>query len=258
MNGGGGFAMANRSFGAESEFRIPRQSRQNATSRVARPRSDESRITDPRLIMIVRRANGLAKRTIDIFGALAGLAVLFPVFLTVALLIMLQDGGPPLFSHKRVGRYGRPFKCWKFRSMIRNGEALLRERLESDPDAAEEWLRTQKLTDDPRITRLGHFIRRSSIDELPQLWNVLVGEMSLVGPRPITRPELDRYGKERRYYLLVRPGLTGLWQVSGRSETAYEARIKLDREYVERWSFERDFMIILKTIPAVLAARGAS
>jgi len=250
--------MANRSVGAESGHRIPSRSRQNAALRVARPRSEDSRITDPRLIMIVRRANGLAKRLIDIVGATAGLIALFPVFLTAAVLITLQDGGPPLFSHKRVGRYGRQFKCWKFRSMIRNGDALLKERLANDPAAAEEWLRTQKLTNDPRITRFGHFLRRSSIDELPQLWNVLIGEMSLVGPRPITRPELDRYGKERRYYLLVRPGLTGLWQVSGRSDTAYDARIKLDREYVERWSFLRDLWIILKTIPAVLAARGAS
>lgn len=250
--------MANRSYGAEPEFRAPSRSRQNAAPRVTRPRSEDSRITDPRLIMIVRRANGAAKRAIDVVGALGGLIVLFPVFLTVAVLITLQDGGPPLFSHKRVGRYGRLFKCWKFRSMIRNGDALLKERLETDPAAADEWQRTQKLTNDPRITPLGQFIRRASIDELPQLWNVLIGEMSLVGPRPITRPELDRYGKERRYYLLVRPGLTGLWQVSGRSDTAYDARIKLDREYVERWSFERDCMIILKTIPAVLAARGAS
>jgi len=208
--------------------------------------------------MIVRRANGAAKRFIDVVGAAGGLIALFPVFVTFAILIMLQDGGSPLYSHKRVGRYGRLFKVWKFRSMIKNNDAILKAHLENDPVAAEEWLRTQKLTNDPRITPLGQFIRRASIDELPQLWNVLIGEMSLVGPRPITRPELDRYGKERRYYLLVRPGLTGLWQVSGRSDTAYDARIKLDREYVERWSFERDCMIILKTIPAVLAARGAS
>ncbi|MET0183701.1 MAG: sugar transferase [Caulobacterales bacterium] len=199
----------------------------------------------------------MAKRAFDYSAALAALIMLAPALITVAALIWLHDGRAPLYGHQRVGRYGRTFRCLKFRSMIPDGGAVLQAYLEANPAAKEEWERTQKLENDPRVTPIGKFIRRTSIDELPQIWNVLIGEMSIVGPRPITRPELDRYGKERRYYLLVRPGITGLWQVSGRSETTYQARIKYDRDYLEQWSFVRDVWIIAKTVPAVLAARGA-
>lgn len=142
--------------------------------------------------------------------------------------------------------------------MVRNGDAVLAAHLAANPEADREWRETQKLAKDPRVTPLGRIIRKLSIDELPQLWNVLVGDMSIVGPRPITRAELDRYGKDRRYYLLVRPGITGLWQVSGRSNTSYERRIQLDRSYLENWSYAQDVSILLKTLPAVLRSEGAT
>ncbi len=250
--------MTQRVAQAESEFRLPQRARRSSGERGSYTRTHEgSVITDPRLIFIVKRANGAIKRAFDVVAAGSALIALSPALLTVAFLIWFQDRGPVLYSHKRVGRYGRQFRVWKFRTMVTDAEARLKAYLESDPVAAAEWRDAQKLTDDPRVTALGRFLRKTSIDELPQLWNILVGEMSVVGPRPITRPELDRYGKERRYYLLVRPGLTGLWQISGRSTTSYEKRIKYDRDYLEQWSFTRDIVIILKTIPAVLASRGA-
>jgi lipopolysaccharide/colanic/teichoic acid biosynthesis glycosyltransferase len=141
--------------------------------------------------------------------------------------------------------------------MKTDSEARLAHILMTDPQAAEEWQTSQKLRNDPRVTWFGNFLRKSSLDELPQIWNVLRGEMSIVGPRPITRAELNRYGKDRRYYLLVRPGITGLWQVSGRSSTGYEKRIRLDREYVEEWSWLGEIWILLMTIPAVLKTRDA-
>lgn len=215
-------------------------------------------ITDPVLIESADKANGLFKRLFDIGAALSGLIVLSPVLLTAGLLIWLQDRGPILYGHKRVGRKGRHFQCWKFRSMVRHGDEVLKAHLAECPAAAEEWERTQKLVNDPRVTRIGAFIRKTSIDELPQLWNVLIGEMSVIGPRPITRPELDRYGPDRRYYLLVRPGITGLWQVSGRSNTTYERRIALDRQYLENWSYKQDITILMRTPLAVLRSEGAA
>lgn len=218
----------------------------------------EHAITDPRLIAAAARANGFGKRMFDFTAAAGGLIALSPLLLTVALIVYLGDRGPSLYGHKRVGRHGRQFKCLKFRSMVRDGDAVLARHLAENPEAEIEWRDTQKLIDDPRVTAIGKFLRKTSIDELPQLWNVLVGEMSLIGPRPITRSELDRYGKARRYYLLVRPGITGLWQVSGRSSTTYERRVELDRNYLENWSYERDAMILLKTVPAVLKSEGAA
>jgi exopolysaccharide production protein ExoY len=215
-------------------------------------------ITDPALIDSADKANGLLKRLFDFSAALSGLVMLSPILITAGVLIWLQDRGPILYGHKRVGRKGRHFRCWKFRSMVRHSDAALKAHLESDPDAAAEWERTQKLVNDPRVTRLGAFLRKTSIDELPQLWNVLMGEMSVIGPRPITRPELDRYGPDRRYYLLVRPGITGLWQVSGRSNTTYERRIALDRHYLENWSYRQDIDILVRTPLAVLRSEGAS
>ncbi|MGE0830900.1 MAG: sugar transferase [Hyphomonadaceae bacterium] len=250
--------MANQWIGAESEYRTPPRGRQNTVARASRAVPDgQSRITDPRLIFIVKRANGALKRSFDILVAFTALLALAPAFATVAFLVWVQDRGPAFYAQKRIGRYGRTFKVWKFRSMVTNGDAVLAAYLAANPDAAAEWRDAVKLTNDPRVTALGRFLRKTSIDELPQLWNVLIGEMSLVGPRPITRPELDRHGKDRRYYLLVRPGITGLWQISGRSNISYERRVKYDREYVEQWSFARDMMILVKTIPAVLASRGA-
>jgi exopolysaccharide production protein ExoY len=221
------------------------------------PENRSSVVTDRRLVLQSRKANGRAKRVFDVLAALSGLVLLAPMFVILYLLIRLQDGGPAFYGHKRIGRYGVAFKCWKFRSMVMNGDAVLKDYLQKYPSAAEEWEQSQKLTDDPRVTPLGAFIRKTSLDEFPQLWNVLKGEMSIIGPRPVVRAELDRYGRDRRYYLLLRPGITGLWQVSGRSETTYERRVHLDRTYLENWSYAQDLSILINTVPAVLKAEGA-
>lgn len=238
----------------------PSRRRRRAASHESSPESRGRRhvVTDPTVVIASMRANGFGKRLFDIIAAAGGLIALSPLLLGVALLIKLRDGGTALYGHPRIGRQGRVFRCWKFRSMVASGgEALLAEHFARCPAAEREWRETQKLADDPRVTRIGAFIRKTSIDELPQLWNVLIGQMSIIGPRPITRAELDRYGKERRYYLLVRPGITGLWQVSGRSSTTYDRRIELDRSYLMHWSYQQDAMILLKTFPAVLRSENA-
>ena len=222
--------MANQMIETGSAVRIPFRGRQNAAERyrVAEARAAH-RITDRRLIRKVRAANSSLKRAFDLALAITALLLLAPVFLTVALLIKASDRGPILYRHTRVGRQGERFECLKFRTMATNADERLARILLEDPYAAQEWEETQKLRNDPRITAIGAFLRKSSLDELPQIWNVIRGDMSIIGPRPITRAELNRYGKERRYYLLVRPGITGLWQVSGRSSTGYDKRIRYDR-----------------------------
>jgi len=191
------------------------------------------------------------------FLALVLLVLLAPLMLVIAMLIARRDGMPVLFAHYRVGRNGKLFRCMKFRSMLRNSEQVLADLLRDDPQARAEWARDQKLTDDPRITPIGHFLRRSSLDELPQLLNVLRGEMSLVGPRPITVAELTRYGSVRWHYLSVRPGITGLWQVSGRNNTTYEERVALDQRYVEQRSVLGDVAILFRTVRVVVLREGA-
>lgn len=190
-------------------------------------------------------------------GALVLLALFSPLMAVVAWLIWRKDGRPIFFGHYRVGRDGQMFKCWKFRSMVINSAEMLAELLKNDHAAKAEWDRDQKLTNDPRVTPVGAFLRKTSLDELPQLWNVLKGEMRLVGPRPITLGELDRYGEARWHYLNAMPGMTGLWQVSGRSDTTYEERVELDRDYVEQRSLWSDAVILLKTIAVVLGKGGA-
>ena len=190
-------------------------------------------------------------------GALILLTLFAPLMAVVAWLSWRKDGRPIFFGHYRVGRDGQMFKCWKFRSMVLNSAEMLAELLKSDPIAKAEWDRDQKLTNDPRITPVGAFLRKTSLDELPQLFNVLKGEMRLVGPRPITLAELDRYGEARWHYLNAMPGMTGLWQVSGRSDTTYEERVELDRDYVEQRSLWSDAVILLKTIAVVLGKGGA-
>jgi exopolysaccharide production protein ExoY len=180
-----------------------------------------------------------------------------PLMLWVAWKTWRHDGAPVLFGHYRVGRDGRLFRCLKFRTMYRESEQMLADLLARDPAARAQWERDQKLADDPRITPVGHFLRRTSLDELPQLFNVLRGEMSLVGPRPITVGELTRYGRVRWHYLSVTPGITGLWQVSGRNETSYEQRVALDERYVERRSLGVDLWILLRTVKVVLTREGA-
>jgi undecaprenyl-phosphate galactose phosphotransferase len=196
------------------------------------------------------------KRVFDVVLASALLLVLAPFFLMTVALIA-RDGGPAFFSHRRVGMHGRPFGCLKFRTMVTNADAVLKRVLESDPAAAREWARDFKLRNDPRITPIGRFLRKTSLDELPQLINVLRGEMSLVGPRPIIEAEIERYGDDIRYYLEARPGLTGLWQVSGRNDSGYARRVQLDAWYVKNWSLWHDITILLKTVRVVLSKEGA-
>lgn len=196
------------------------------------------------------------KRAFDIVTASLLLIALSPVLVVIALSVG-RDGGPVVFGHPRVGRYGREFKCLKFRSMVTNADAVLKQLLETDAQARAEWDREFKLKSDVRITRIGHFLRRTSLDELPQLFNVLRGEMSLVGPRPIVEKELSRYGKDQAFYLMTRPGMTGLWQVSGRNNTDYATRVALDVSYVKGWSLRRDLVILFKTFNVVFRGDGA-
>ena len=197
------------------------------------------------------------RRTMDV--GLASLALLFlaPVMVLVALLIWTQDRGPVFFAHGRIGRDGRAFKCLKFRSMLVDSEARLRKLLAESPEARAEWERDHKLRNDPRITALGSFLRRSSLDELPQLFNVLAGEMSLVGPRPIVTAEVARYGRRFGHYCSVRPGITGLWQVSGRNDVSYRRRVAIDTCYAQNQSIALDLRILLATIPSVLLRKGS-
>jgi Undecaprenyl-phosphate galactose phosphotransferase WbaP len=200
---------------------------------------------------------GKLKRLFDIILSSSILVILSPLFIIVAVLVKLADPGPIMFCHTRVGYGGRKFQCLKFRSMVADADRLLRNRLESDPKARREWDRTQKLTNDPRITPIGKFLRQSSLDELPQLINVMRGEMSLVGPRPVAPSETKRYGDKLPLYLKARPGLTGIWQVSGRSNCVYNQRIEMDADYVTNWCFSRDVAILLRTPGAVFARRGS-
>jgi undecaprenyl-phosphate galactose phosphotransferase len=176
--------------------------------------------------------------------------------LVIAVALKLE-GGRVLFSHQRIGKNGRIFKCYKFRSMVPNAELLLQNLLRDDSQLRSEWQKERKLKTDPRISRLGSFLRATSLDELPQLINVLKSEMSLVGPRPIVSDELEKYGLEKSYYLMVRPGMTGLWQVSGRNDLDYDTRVYLDAWYVKNWSLWYDLAILVKTVKVVFGRRGA-
>lgn len=198
----------------------------------------------------------LVKRVFDITASLLLLLALSPL-LTVIAWKVARTGRPIVFGHTRVGQHGTPFTCFKFRSMVPNAEEVLEELLARDPDARAEWERDFKLKNDPRITRFGQFLRSSSLDELPQLWNVLKGDMSLVGPRPVVRDELKRYGEGVDYYLQAKPGVTGLWQISGRSDIDYADRVYLDGWYVKNWSLWYDLVILLKTIGVVAKRSGA-
>lgn len=205
---------------------------------------------------VTPRLNRAAKRLFDIVVAGTMLAVLSVPMAAVAAIVSL-DGGSPFYRHTRVGRNGRTFGCLKFRSMRVDADQKLDKYLDANPVARASWEMSRKLPDDPRITKIGKFIRKASIDELPQLVNVIVGDMSLVGPRPITETELDKYGSARSLYTSVMPGVTGLWQVSGRSDLTYERRVALDTWYVENWSPWHDIAILSKTVPVVLGRGGA-
>ncbi|WP_445503112.1 sugar transferase [Microvirga sp. G4-2] len=197
------------------------------------------------------------KRGFDIVFATLMIFLLFPMMILIALLIWSSSEGPILFRQKRVGIRGRSFGCLKFRTMVPNADRLLQELLDRSPEAMREWEQSFKLKNDPRITPIGHFLRKTSLDELPQLFNVIAGEMSLVGPRPIVTAELPRYGDALQLYLSVRPGLTGLWQINGRSDCSYPERVALDLEYLRTWSFQNDVVIMIRTVGAILSGRGS-
>lgn len=197
-----------------------------------------------------------AKRVLDVIGSLVLAVVFAPAMLAIGLLLR-KDGGPVIYRHRRVGRGGRVFECLKFRTMVPNADHILPLLLEQDPGLKGEWVRYHKLRRDPRVTRLGRFLRRTSLDELPQLWNVIRGEMSLVGPRPVVPQELPRYGRKVQGYLAINPGITGLWQVEGRNDADYRRRVVLDTYYVRRRSLVLDLWILLKTVRVVLGGRGA-
>jgi exopolysaccharide production protein ExoY len=200
---------------------------------------------------------GLVKRSFDVTAAACALIFFSPLFLMIMALVKMTDNGPAFYGHSRIGHNGRVFKCMKFRTMAVNGDELLRAYLLNNPEAQEEWRKTRKLKDDPRVTTVGKVLRKLSLDELPQLLNIIRGEMSVVGPRPVVDEELKVYDSSAVYYLRTRPGLTGLWQISGRNDVSYESRIAFDTHYVQNWSLFRDIAIIVKTIPAVCLARGS-
>jgi exopolysaccharide production protein ExoY len=209
------------------------------------------------LVLSKSPRGGLSKRAIDIVLALSVLLTFLPLMLFIAMLIRLEDRGPAFFGHERVGYNGRRFRCLKFRSMSVNAKELLEAHLLQNPAARQEWEFTQKLRDDPRITPLGRFLRTTSLDELPQLINVLRGDMSLVGPRPIVQAEMPRYADRITDYLCVRPGITGLWQVSGRSDVDYDRRVELDAQYVRNWSLRSDLFILFRTVFVVFSRSGS-
>jgi exopolysaccharide production protein ExoY len=198
-----------------------------------------------------------SKRVIDITLAISGIILLAPLLIICFVLIVVSSPGPALFRHRRVGFNGKYFDCLKFRTMATDAPERLRKLLESDPVAAAEWTATQKLRNDPRVTAIGTILRKSSLDELPQLLNVLRGDMSIVGPRPVTDEELLKYSSAASAYLSCRPGITGLWQVSGRSTTTYEKRIACDTFYAHNWSTALDVKILVVTIPVLLLTDGA-
>nr|WP_244528580.1 sugar transferase [Methylobacterium gossipiicola] len=202
-------------------------------------------------------ATAFSKRCFDLTFAVSVLLILLPLFGIVAAGVKLNGGGPIFFRHQRVGRDGHLFGCLKFRTMRQDSQAALEAHLARDPAARQEWLETRKLKNDPRVTAVGVFLRKTSLDELPQLLNILAGHMSVVGPRPIVPDEIALYGTEAGHYLAVRPGLTGAWQVSGRSDTSYAERVRLDSDYVKNWTFANDLSIVARTVPAVFMSRGS-
>jgi exopolysaccharide production protein ExoY len=204
-------------------------------------------------------ATGFAlKRVFDLLSVIVILALFGWLMVIIAVMVRMSGGKKVIYGHTRVGRHGRPFKCLKFRSMVSNSDEVLRNLLETDPDARAQWERDFKLKDDPRITRIGRFIRKTSLDELPQLWNVVKGEMSIVGPRPVVQAEFEQYyDGAREHYLAVPPGLTGLWQVSGRSDLDYAQRVELDKSYVEKSNVFYDFIIVMRTVKVMVVKRGA-
>jgi exopolysaccharide production protein ExoY len=199
----------------------------------------------------------IGKRSLDLLVSIASLPVVLILVAAVSVLVKATSPGPIFYRHIRIGLRGQPFGLWKFRTMRHQSDDLFWNHLAESAEAQQEWDRYQKLKKDPRITKVGTFLRRTNLDELPQVLNVLLGDMSLVGPRPVIEEELKRYGAGRALYTAVLPGITGLWQVSGRGSLPYERRVALDVEYVSTWSFARDLMVLTKTLKAVWTRRGA-
>jgi len=203
------------------------------------------------------KRNLVIKRLLDILIILLAMPLVLPVMIILGILTKCTSKGPIFYGHKRVGQNGKVIKCWKFRSMCVNSQEILEEILTTDPVRRAEWEKDRKFIDDPRVTKFGKFLRKTSLDELPQLFNILFGQMSLVGPRPVTEPELVKYGDYKDYVLSVSPGLTGMWQVSGRSDTGYEERISFDTYYIQNWSIWLDIWILIKTVWVVIKGKGA-
>jgi len=199
----------------------------------------------------------VVKRVGDLFLTVLVMPILLPLLLVLSLLVRITSPGPIFFSHRRICKNGAFFSMWKFRTMCVNSSEVLERYLAAHPEARREWNQNHKLQHDPRVTPIGRVMRRYSLDELPQVWNVITGRMSLVGPRPIVAAEVEKYGKCFSCYTRVKPGVTGLWQVSGRSTLTYDARVKLDCNYVARWSLLRDFKILLLTVRSVVNQEGA-
>ncbi len=219
-------------------------------ARGEQPRSIEPAAHPPRY---PRLPYQVVKRMFDVVSSLLALIILFPVFLVISVVIAATEGLPVVFRQQRVGKGGKLFYIYKFRTMVKNADEVLKR----DPVLWAEFQKTYKLENDPRISRVGRFLRRSTLDELPQLFNVLLGSMSIVGPRPIVEPELEKYGDHQNLYLAMKPGCAGLWQCSGRSNTSYEERVTLDSEYYQRAGLRCDLWVIVKTLGAVFTGKGA-
>jgi lipopolysaccharide/colanic/teichoic acid biosynthesis glycosyltransferase len=238
-------------------FVYPTDDSQPLTDRHVRSDSDEPSSDTRPLHAMFAQPLPAWKRVIDIVGASMALIVASLFMPLIVALIKWQSPGPAFYQHERIGRHGRRFKVWKLRTMVCDADRVLNEYLDACPNRREEWNRDHKLRDDPRITKLGRFLRKSSIDELPQLWNILKGDMSLVGPRPIVAAEISKYGYKFEPYCRVLPGLTGLWQISGRNDTTYAQRVDLDSYYARNSSLALDLYILLMTVRVVLFRQGA-
>jgi Undecaprenyl-phosphate galactose phosphotransferase WbaP len=219
-----------------------------------RVRTKAVHIAKPPAEMIQYR---VVKRSMDLVLIALATPILLPILLVLAILVKLTSPGPVFFSHRRICQNGAFFSMWKFRTMCVNSSEVLEQYLEQHPEAQAEWSHSHKLQNDPRVTRVGRVMRRLSLDELPQIWNVITGRMTLVGPRPIVGAEVEKYGDCFHCYSCVKPGVTGLWQVSGRSTLSYDARVKLDCEYVKQWSLARDLKILAVTLRSVVNQEGA-
>lgn len=231
---------------------IPRNRLSRTSTQIAQRRSMAKRTSD---IPDMPPVWSLAKRSLDFFGSLTLLVLLSPVLAALYGLVA-RSGGEVIYGHRRIGRNGEWFTCYKFRTMIPDAENVLKRVLAENPELQAEWDRDEKLRNDPRVTKVGEFLRRTSLDELPQLFNVLKGDMSLVGPRPATDIGKAHYGRAWRWYLAVRPGMTGLWQVSGRNDVGFQRRVVLDVYYIRNQSLLLDIQILFRTIRVVLGSTG--